>query len=84
MQSLPSSQAGLASGVNNTARQAGGAIGAALFGALAGTPSDPSAFLHGLHAAAIIGAALWICGLFITVTLIRPAHTRHRVRGGDH
>ncbi len=35
---VPADRAGLASAVNNTARQAGGAIGIAAFGALAGQP----------------------------------------------
>src|SRR3954464_10292746 len=51
-------RAGLASAVNNTARQAGGAIGIAAFGALAGDPARP-AFLHGLHLAALIAAGLY-------------------------
>ena len=42
-------RAGLASGVNNTARQAGGAIGIAAFGALAGPPTDPAGFTTGIH-----------------------------------
>ncbi|MGH2865992.1 MAG: MFS transporter [Solirubrobacteraceae bacterium] len=57
---VPAERAGLASAVNNTARQAAGAIGIAAFGALAGTPTGPG-FLAGLHTAALIA-----CGLFLT------------------
>src|SRR4051794_6172062 len=51
-------RAGLASAVNNTARQAGGAIGIAALGALAGDASRP-AFVHGFHAAALVAAGLY-------------------------
>jgi DHA2 family methylenomycin A resistance protein-like MFS transporter len=54
--SVPAGRAGLASGVNNTARQAGGAIGIAAFGALAGSPARDGAFLAGMHAAALAGS----------------------------
>jgi DHA2 family methylenomycin A resistance protein-like MFS transporter len=53
-------RAGLASAVNNTARQAGGAIGIAGFGALAGTPGRAERFVHGMHAGALIAAALYV------------------------
>jgi MFS transporter, DHA2 family, methylenomycin A resistance protein len=57
---VPRERAGLAGGVNNTARQAGGAVGVALFGALAGPASTPSAFVTGLHAAGLTAAALYV------------------------
>jgi len=52
-------RAGLASAVNNTARQAGGAIGIAALGALAGDASGPG-FVGGFHAAALVAAALYV------------------------
>jgi MFS transporter, DHA2 family, methylenomycin A resistance protein len=52
-------RAGLASAVNNTARQAGGAIGIAALGALAGEASQPG-FVPGLHAAALLAAGLYV------------------------
>jgi MFS transporter, DHA2 family, methylenomycin A resistance protein len=58
MRSVQSARAGLASAVNNTARQAGGAIGIAAFGAVAGAPGD-GAFISGFHAAALIAACLY-------------------------
>jgi DHA2 family methylenomycin A resistance protein-like MFS transporter len=48
-------RSGLAAAVNNTARQAGGAIGIAAFGALAA-----HAVLDGLHQAALIAAVLYL------------------------
>jgi DHA2 family methylenomycin A resistance protein-like MFS transporter len=60
MGAVPRERAGLASAVNNTARQAGGAIGIAAFGALAGAPAARERFLHGMHAGALIAAGLYV------------------------
>ena len=49
-------QAGAASGVLNTARQAGGAMGVALFGAFVGTGRER--IISGLHHSALISTAL--------------------------
>jgi DHA2 family methylenomycin A resistance protein-like MFS transporter len=67
----PPDRAGVASGVNNTARQAGGALGVAVFGALAGEPSRASAFVGGLHVIGVIGAALWFAAVALTVYSVR-------------
>jgi DHA2 family methylenomycin A resistance protein-like MFS transporter len=56
--SLPSQYAGLASGLNNTARQVVGAVGIALYGAVVGGRATGDAFVRGLHVLAWIGAAL--------------------------
>ena len=56
----PPRHAGLASGVNNTARQAGGVAGIALFGWIAGPPEDASRFAAGLHVAGLTTAALFV------------------------
>ena len=73
MGSVPDLRPGLASGANNTARQACGAIGVAFFGALAGSPNAVGSFLTGLHAAALVGAGLWVVGILLTLILIeRP------------
>jgi DHA2 family methylenomycin A resistance protein-like MFS transporter len=61
--SLPPDRAGLASGVNNTSRQAIGALGIAVYGAVAG---QPAGIVAGLHTLAWIGSGLWILGLAIT------------------
>ena len=67
---VPDWRLGLASGANNTARQACGAIGVAFFGALAGSPNAAGSFLTGLHAAALVGAGLWGVGIMLTLILI--------------
>ncbi|NUP47975.1 MAG: MFS transporter, partial [Catenulispora sp.] len=65
---VPARRSGLASAVNNTARQAGGAIGIAVAGAVAGQPGD-SGFLRGLHAVALGAAVLYV---ITAVVLLRP------------
>ncbi|WP_116103229.1 MFS transporter [Amycolatopsis thermalba] len=70
---VPAGRAGIASGVNNTARQACGALGIATFGAIAGSPAQPAAFLHGLHAAAVLGAGMWLAAAVLTAVAVgRP------------
>ncbi len=63
-------RAGLASGVNNTARQAGGAIGIAAVGAIAGPAAKHSAFVSGLHVAGLVSAGLFGLALLVTLVLI--------------
>jgi DHA2 family methylenomycin A resistance protein-like MFS transporter len=53
----------LASGVNNTSRQAVGALGIAVYGVVAG---QPAGMVAGLHTLAWGGSGLWVLGLFIT------------------
>jgi MFS transporter, DHA2 family, methylenomycin A resistance protein len=77
---VPAERAGLASGMNNTARQAGGAIGIAAFGALAGSPGAHT-FLSGMHAGGLIGAGLFAAAAAVAVSVIpgdaaRPADER--------
>jgi DHA2 family methylenomycin A resistance protein-like MFS transporter len=62
---VPDDRAGLASAVNNTARQASGAVGIAAFGALAGQPGRPG-FLAGFHLAAGIAAGLLLLAAILT------------------
>jgi DHA2 family methylenomycin A resistance protein-like MFS transporter len=62
---VPAGRAGLASAVNNTSRQAGGAIGIAVCGSIAGSPGA-SGFLPGLRAVGLGVAALW--GVAIVAT----------------
>jgi len=67
---VPAAQAGLASGVNNTARQAGGAIGIAIFGALAGSATAGDHFVAGMQLAGLITAGLFLAAAVATVVVI--------------
>ncbi|HZO79971.1 MAG TPA: MFS transporter [Solirubrobacteraceae bacterium] len=66
---VPGDRAGLASAVNNTSRQASGAVGIAAFGALAGEPGKPG-FLAGFHLAAAIATALFLSAAILTALYI--------------
>jgi len=77
MGSVPAAQAGLASGVNNTARQAGGAIGIAIFGALAGSATAGDHFVAGMQLAGLITAGLFLAAAVATVVVIPHTHRRH-------
>jgi MFS transporter, DHA2 family, methylenomycin A resistance protein len=67
---VPGDRAGLASAVNNTARQAGGAIGIAAFGSLAGAPSSHGAFVSGMHEAAGTGAGLYVAAALLAAVAL--------------
>lgn len=69
MATVPAPRAGMASAINNTARQAGGAIGIAAFGALAGEASSRAHFLHGFHAGAFVVAGLFSAAALATLAL---------------
>jgi DHA2 family methylenomycin A resistance protein-like MFS transporter len=68
LRAVPADRSGLASGVNNTARQTGTALGVAVFAAVAGPPDDPVAFTAGLHRLAVLGAALWVLAGLLALT----------------
>ena len=68
--SVPADRAGLASGINNTARQTGGAIGIAAYGALAGPPAATAGFLRGLHVAGVSTAVLWVAAALATALFV--------------
>jgi MFS transporter, DHA2 family, methylenomycin A resistance protein len=73
---VPAARAGLASGMNNTARQAGGALGIATYGAIAGQPDHVDRFLAGMHVSAIITCALFVAASVVAavVTQNNPPH----------
>ncbi|WP_232665504.1 MFS transporter [Pseudonocardia sp. TRM90224] len=60
LQAAPAGRAGIASGLVTAARQAGTAIGVAVFGAVAGAPTDTAGFVTGLHTVAWTGTAIWL------------------------
>ncbi len=72
---VPAGRAGLGSAVNNTTRQAAGAIGIAAFGAIASAPGGRG-FVHGFHVVAVIAAALLLSAAAATCTLPRDG-ARH-------
>ena len=59
--SLPGDRAGLASGVNNTCRQAVGALGVVVYGA-----AVAPGMVSGVHTLAWLGSGLWALGLATT------------------
>jgi MFS transporter, DHA2 family, methylenomycin A resistance protein len=59
-------RSGLASSVNNTARQAGGAVGIAAFGAVAGSASNARLFVSGIHVAAVVSVVLFLVAALST------------------
>lgn len=70
---VPGERSGLASAINNTARQAGGAIGIAVAGAIAGQPGSASHFLRGFHTVAAGSALLYLAAGLLAVCLLPGA-----------
>jgi MFS transporter, DHA2 family, methylenomycin A resistance protein len=70
VRTVPAERAGLASAVNNTARQAGGAIGIAAFGAIAGNATDAGSFVSGMHLSALLAVGLWLLASAATLAII--------------
>jgi DHA2 family methylenomycin A resistance protein-like MFS transporter len=77
---IPPERAGVASGINNTARQAGGALGVAVLGAVAGEPGDR--FAEGLHRAGLIAGALWLVAIGVTFAGVRAPRDNSVARAG--
>lgn len=65
----------LASAVNNTARQAAGAIGIAVAGAIAGQPGS-AGFTGGLHTVALLAACLYLLTAAAVLFLIPGKRAR--------
>jgi MFS transporter, DHA2 family, methylenomycin A resistance protein len=77
---IPAERAGVASGINNTARQAGGAFGVAVLGAVAGEPGGR--FLQGLHVVGVIAGVLWLVAIGVTLTGVRAPRDNPVARAG--
>ena len=60
LSAVPGDAVGLASGVNNTARQAGGVLGIALFGVVAGSADQVHDFVRGLGVSGLGTAVLFL------------------------
>ncbi|MFJ7215560.1 MFS transporter [Amycolatopsis sp. NPDC098790] len=70
---LPPGRSGVASGINNTARQAGGALGVAVLG---------GGFADGLHAVGLIAGALWLVAIGVTLAWVRAPRDNPVARAG--
>jgi DHA2 family methylenomycin A resistance protein-like MFS transporter len=69
LESVEKSSSGIASGVLNAGRQAGGAVGVAIFGALCGHTADR--IVPGLHASAVTSVALLLLVGAIALRFLR-------------
>jgi hypothetical protein len=79
--SVPVAKSGVGSGVLNTFRQVGGALGIAVMGAivasyvnLEGGRPDPASFIDGFQTALLVSAGFALLGAVISATMVR----RHR------
>ena len=70
---VPATRSGMASGVSNTFRQVGIAIGIAILGALLPTriEGDPAAFAHALDQILLVSAGVAAAGAALAATLVR-------------
>jgi len=67
VRATPPERSGLATGVSNTARQVGTGTGVALFGAVAGQPSDPAGFVRAVHVLAGVATVLWLLAFAVAL-----------------
>ena len=72
LSSVDRSRSGTASAVVNAARQTGGAIGVALFGAMMG--SAPAQIVRGLELASLTSVALLLVAAMLAWKYIRRVH----------
>jgi MFS transporter, DHA2 family, methylenomycin A resistance protein len=72
LDAVPARRAGVASGVLNTSRQAGGALAIAVFGALL---ASRATFLHGLRVSLLIAAAIALAAAAVSLLLSRSRST---------
>ncbi|MCX5095889.1 MFS transporter [Streptomyces sp. NBC_00365] len=74
LEKVPAERAGVASGVLNAARQLGGALAVAVFGALV---ADRAGFVSGLHTSLLIAAAT--VAVSVVATVLLRAQVPHRI-----
>ncbi len=76
IRSVPAQRSGLASGINNTARQAGTALGVAIYGVIAASPTDPGHFIDALRILGVAAAVLWMIAAVLTTASLNSEATR--------
>jgi MFS transporter, DHA2 family, methylenomycin A resistance protein len=67
--SVARERAGMASAVNNTARQGAGAFGVAILGGFLGSQTS---LVVGAHLALLVGGTVLLCGALVGLVFIRP------------
>jgi DHA2 family methylenomycin A resistance protein-like MFS transporter len=70
VRATPADRPGLATGMSNTARQAGTAAGVAVFGAVAGPTRPVGPFVAALHGLAGAAAGLWLLAAVVAAVTI--------------
>ncbi len=66
LRAAPADRSGFASAVNNTARQAGTALGVAVYGTVAGSPAHAGHFIGAMRDLGVGAAILWLTAAFAT------------------
>jgi MFS transporter, DHA2 family, methylenomycin A resistance protein len=80
LENVESRSVGIASGVLNTARQIGGALGVGVFGALAvGTGGD---LVKGLHISVMLAGTFMMAGVVLTITGLKSSELAKRTGTG--
>jgi len=74
VRAVPPDRSGLASGINNMARQVGTALGVAIFGAIAGSPARIPHFMAAIHSLSVAAALAWLAAI-VMIIAIRPRVT---------
>lgn len=73
---VPAAQAGMASGLLNTARQLGTALGVSVFGALVASASSSPSYVTGLQLGALLAGGALFVGLALCLTALPTSPAR--------
>ena len=77
LENVDSRSVGIASGVLNTARQIGGALGVGVFGSLAvGTADD---LVKGLHTSVMLAGVFMACGVILTIAGLKSPRSARQI-----
>jgi DHA2 family methylenomycin A resistance protein-like MFS transporter len=83
VRAVPPDRSGLASGINNTARQIGTALGVAVFGAVAGSPARVPHFLAAMHVLGAGAAVAWLAAIVMIVAIRARGTVSPEIQGGE-